>query len=425
MKEKIVICSIALLICFSSMVSYAQQAITFEDTVQNIGAIANETRNIITFRSEDNILLLNNKPFFPIGDYGNAREPFNCHTYNSTTTEFWLQQYQGNNKIFFGGNILFSTLHGTFWEEGYQEVLWGITHPNFMGWYSLDEPVWNYDRGTTNVTLNDLLSIYERIKGNETYEGDDPHHVVWMNFAAADVSDDVELWVKKRQDYAQAADVISVDVYNKGISGCPQCYPGSPWCVLDNPHLSVIGDFVDLLKNNVTLGEKPIFIVPQAWGDVNESEIRFQCYQAIIHGVNGIFFWWSAGGGGQWHLVLPDAENVAQELANLHDVLVAPTRQVTVTPTSGIETMVKRYHGDIYILSVNREHQGITANFNVSSLGLHPLLYASTAEIINEDTYIDISQSTFSLYYTPFDTHIIRIERTMIPASFICQALED
>jgi len=427
-KKKICSCiGLVFILSISSVSTYAYQQNIYVEFAKKIDSPGgyNGSGIVVTYRSGDNMLLINGTPFFPIGDYAGARYPFNSHNYNSTTTQFWLQQpYVEDRMIFFGGNILFSTLHNNFWENGYQQVLWGVNHPNFLGWHSLDEPRWKYDRGLTDVTVDDLLWIYDRIKGNETVEGDDPNHPIWMNFACADFSDDLDTWIEKRYLYSQAADIVSVDVYNKGLGGCPQCDAESPWCVLENPYLSVVGDFVDVLINNVTKGEKPVFIVPQAWGAVNESEIRFQCWQAIIHGVNGIYFWWSAGGNGQWQLVLPDALNVAEELVNLHDVLVARKIDKTVTATSGIESMVKRVNGDYYILAVNRNPQGVLAEFDLASLNLNMMLYYDSVELINEDIDIDIINDSFNIYFKPFDTHIIKIDGTMTYLDYISHAIE-
>ena len=137
-----------------------------------------------------------------------------------------------------------------------REIKTFMNHPALLAWYIADEPTGN------KVTSQTLETIYKVVK--ET----DPWHPVSIVFMAPFLS------AKK---YANALDIVMAD----------------PYPIPDLP-ASIVGDVADKLKK-VFYGEKPVWIVPQAFGggelwgrEPSVQEIRSMTYQSVINGATGI-----------------------------------------------------------------------------------------------------------------------------------------
>jgi len=336
--------------------------------------------------TEDNIILVDGKPFFPLGvyfeteqnqwhpdGYGELQEAgfnlinlmqetsallshansydiisnneipqdpcFGNHTYSNPANCNRILSLANNH------NLLIIADNAPFWSDGnyYSNfclgfpitqslreswvdnvVNWAANDDAFLGWCSLDEPVWSlspYNNSTLQARYNLLKDMYDIVKEK------DPNHIIHMNFAGAHPTEfspynwsDEEAraqYVEDLQLYSKAADIISVDIYPlRQFSGGGQ----ENYRLFDNCDISLIGDYTKLLVNDVVQNQKPVWIVLEAssrMGKDNRDQVyeghiagepypyeffRFEAYDAIVHGARGlIWYGWHDVGKDEAH----------------------------------------------------------------------------------------------------------------------------
>jgi len=256
-----------------------------------------------------------------------------------------------------------------------------------IGWWNKDEPVWlGYD-------IEPIAEAYNLLKQT------DPSRPVWMNFAQAHPSDNLQEYISDVREFSQYADIISVDVYPVHNS----CDEDSIYCVLENPEISVIGDFVDLYKQQILYDtNKPFWIILQGHGDtLTYNQLRFMSYQSIIHGATGIFyyFWWGFGG----ERYPEDLRLVTNQLSDLQNVITTHFEERQINTEDGIEYLKIFYEDELYIISVNRNNQVTQKTFNIDSTN-------TPITVLYEDRTLNTNnQGEFTDTFQPFDTHIYKI----------------
>jgi hypothetical protein len=137
-----------------------------------------------------------------------------------------------------------------------KEIKTFMDHPALLAWYISDEPTGN------KVSPETLKEIYKVVKDT------DPWHPVSIVFMAPFLSS---------TKYSDALDIVMAD----------------PYPIPDLPP-SFVGEVAGKLKKEFH-GEKPVWIVPQAFGggelwsrEPSIQEIRSMTYQSIINGATGI-----------------------------------------------------------------------------------------------------------------------------------------
>ena len=213
--------------------------------------------------------------------------------------------------------------------------------------------------------------------------------------------------------YAESADVVSIDIYpiynNKGArnpSGTDR------YNLFQDRTLSAIGKYQRLLNEEVLDHAKPTLAVLQAWTHrlragyiLTEDEVRFQAYDAIINGADGLmwFGWhvWGETNDDTWNRT---KEFVRDELGDpiLYPVLSADTsphhNSVSVN-TDDIEFLLKEYNGQQYLFAANTSHSTTHSGVTFSGLSSH----ATSAEVLFESRTVScsggqISGESFDVY---------------------------
>ncbi len=304
----------------------------------------------VTIR-DDEILLINGQPFFPIGMYSLAfddpvypsnpyqaladagfntvvvyDEDFYCSNdfhpllergvlcrYRSIPPDGCTSIYdntEANNLMIFGGRQIFSSRSQSVFD---QTFLCSQGRSSFLG-FNFDEPIWRYytnpsDWGSDHLRHDISLAEFQNLYNNIKLQN--PNALVWFAEPPAHkvlgegisscppsdpycfIDDDFNGWVTDMRSYSQATDIYSIHFYP--IPNNP-CNPGSSYCVFDNPELNVIGDIVDTVRRDVVDYAKPVWVTLQHRTDNNPyapdlAEKRFMAYESIIHGATGIFFY--------------------------------------------------------------------------------------------------------------------------------------
>jgi hypothetical protein len=239
---------------------------------------------------DDQTLLVNGTPFFPIGLYY-------AHEEMADVTGEALRKLRamGFNVIFFNGGldsgpsldrIREAGLHVWYRPPGEMyrdfDVLKEVVsrfgrHPAVLFWEMDDEPV-----------LNDVDRAAARI-GCRLVRRIDPYHPILCNQWFSNLGQTREMTA-----WARLADIYGFAVYPIPLSrwGARMALVKSGW-----PHaISVVGAQTDLWRSIAP--RKPIIPILQAWApDCIEDgsrafptyhEARFMAYQAVIHGAKGL-----------------------------------------------------------------------------------------------------------------------------------------
>lgn len=239
---------------------------------------------------DDQTILLNGVPFFPLGLYYAQDE-----IEDETGEGLRRLRAMGFNTIFFDGGLQSERLLDRIWSAGlhvwyrppgelYREfgllkqlVSKFARHPAVLFWEMDDEPVLNQ------------LRLRDADVGCRIVRGIDPYHPILCNQWLSSLSQDEEM-----QEWARLADLYGFSIY-----------PVPLWRWRDRmklveqgwPHsIAVVGCQTDLWKAYAP--DKPIIPVMQAWAwnclEDGEAayptyrECRFMAYQAVIHGAKGL-----------------------------------------------------------------------------------------------------------------------------------------
>ena len=127
-------------------------------------------------------------------------------------------------------------------------------------------------------------------------------------------------------------------------------------------------------------------------------------YQSIVAGAKGILYfeYWQAKRDKTW----PYLKRIGQEIKQLQPVLTAPTIALNVSATSGIETWVKQFKSDYYLIAINPDPEEITnATIHLNSLrniGIPEILFENARTVTFADNKIIDS-------FSGYDVHVYKI----------------
>lgn len=380
---------------------------------------------------EDNILLVNNRPFFPLGICKGSGLAMNdlllheLHQAGFNLIGFYgpvaKEKSQRNHDMEMADNynlmVIAGSLGGTYLREQTrsgkegdiavirelvkEDVLNMQGYNNFLGWW-IDEPVWG------GLPEEPLAEIYRQ------FYTLDPYHIYWINHAPRNSIE--ELAAANRFTDISGSDIYPVPE--------PQYHPSvtPDWTHSDLPNktLSVVGDETDKLTKTVG-GRKPIWMFLQGFGwgpdhkNVNDEmrrpnweETRFMAYNAIIHGAKGIGYYGVFEYGGRVYkssdqTLWSDVKRIIKELSRLSPVLVAYSaeRKISVSPEgSGIEFITKKCEGALYIIAANTKDKPTTVEFkNLSGTGRMKVLFEENREV-------EIIGNTFKDHFKGYEVHI-------------------
>jgi len=322
---------------------------------------------------DDNMLIAQGKPFFPIGIYeapgseaalGRLSEAgFNvCRAAGSpVAVKLALdksQQY-GLRMWLPIGSTLDLSKDADARRERLEEYVKQIgDHPGLLCWESIDEPAWG---------AQSAKGLYE---GYCYLRSLDQQRPIWTNHAPRNL-------ISTLAYYNRATDIAGCDIY-------PVPEP-STHSNLPNKTISVTGS--ETLKSIATVnGEKPVFMVLQGfgWGELSSSpesvakavmptfeQSRFMAYDAIVNGANGILYW------GTHYTRKPsrffsELKSVVSELSCLQEVLAARSYAGAASaciepPIPGVLTLHKSLGGRNFVFVVNETPEQVQAKLTVPS----------------------------------------------------------
>lgn len=354
---------------------------------------------------EHGFLLVDGKPFFPIGMYqfcGRQAEPdesvvkeaseagFNTTVYYHYAGTKPLElldicQRYGVKAFIYPSTPLGYQPRPLDRAKIVQDVKLRRNHPALLGWYLVDEP-----EGIGRADFEVTREFYQIVKETDT---EHPCSLVIMGPRAA-------------RDYRDCTDIMWIDPYP---------IPHSP--------VTYVTDCVSGAVQAVEK-DKPTWCVPQAFdwsvwktGKVNEvhrptpDEVRCMTYLALVHGAKGIIYWTHTGSKyyirdypEHWQAM----KRLAGELRTLSPVLLTAdvAAKLIVAPEGAtLDTMVKQLKDATYVFAVNHSSQPCRATFRLST-GVGP-----KAEVMFEDRILDLQKGSWTDDFKSLQVHVYRIPR--------------
>ena len=299
--------------------------------------------------------IVEGKPFFPLGMFSAkvdremldiyAEGPFNCLMpyVRPTKTEFDLCHEKGLKVIFFLNGGWGNADKGKGWIEN--RIATFKDHPATFAWYMSDEPSLGMAPGLA-------------VRRGWAHAAD-PDHPTWV----------VLDHPRNVRHYLDSFDVYAMDKYP---------IPNHP-----------IGDVVDSMRigNAATLGTRPTWYVPQAFGwgwlgrprthgrGPGRDELANMTWQSIACGANGVIYYSFGqvmrrsrdGSEDSFTNAWARVKSAAAEVKKYEAVLLsAETPPVVSGATEAVATRAWRHEGFIYLLAVNctREPQSVSLSLS-------------------------------------------------------------
>jgi hypothetical protein len=266
-------------------------------------------------------------------------------------------------------------------------------HPALLAWYISDEP------NGYKIPPEILEDIYNLIKEK------DPWHPVSIVFMAPFLSS---------RKYANSLDIVMADPYP-----------------LPDLQISMVGDVAGQLKNEFD-GEKPVWIVPQAFGggelwsrEPTIQEIRSMTWQAIIRGATGIQYFVRQGlnyfpkSTATWN----ECGRIAMEVAELTPWLLSDEASMPVVSYSpNVSVSSKTHDGQLIVMAVNKKNEPVNASIFIRGL------YNSKARVLFENRSVAVNGGVITDQISPFGSQVylitVNVEKTN-PSALLENLLKD
>lgn len=367
------------------------------------------TDRTVTIRRGDHMLVVQGKPFFPLGIYESPGTTgylkrlrdagFNLclsHGLPGDATPGFLDMLQAEGmKVWVpvSSTMDFSSDSASKRQKLTELVQRAGNHPALLMWESIDEPAWG---------SQDADGLYE---GYCFLRALDQQRPIWTNHAPRNL-------ISTLAYYNRATDIAGCDIYPVPV-GCGHSN-------LPNSQISVVGDETD--KNLTALGgDKPVFMVLQGfgWAELSKrppnapppvmptfAESRFMAYDAIVHGATGVLYWgthYTAKPSRFWS----ELRSLVSELAALQDVLAAPPytgddRARLQSETPGVRLLHKRLDSGNYVIVVNENTKAVQARVLV------PTIYAGKVRRLFEDQTLPLkADQVLTVPLEPFDVAVL------------------
>ena len=335
------------------------------------------TRNRVTLR-KDGAVLIDEKPFFPVGIYAVWKKDFNSNSFDRAFAELKANgfnvahTYNSGRTADFRAFMDAAARHGLrlFLASGQgancpdaQAVLEDVArervHPAVLAWYLADDTA-------SHVTPGQLAELTEAVRRI------DPDHIT----VQADV-------VGQPPFSNYSAFVGATDGF------LPELYPIRG----DDDVPRIITDMQTLRADIRAAGHPvktvwPIIQYFEGWGwprFPTADELRAMSFLALIHGANGLT-WYTYGGHGKNHGATHTPETwrtlceVAREISGLQEVLLAetvdaPQATVLAGPRQdsqghpALSVLAKRHQGKRYLLCANSAKAEIQAALALAGAG--------------------------------------------------------
>ncbi len=374
-------------------------------------------KNIVTIR-KDGAILIDGKPFFPIGLYAVWKRPFNhnsfdeafeglrkggfnlAHTYSSARgpefSNFMDSAARHGVKLYIasrkGANCMDI-------ESYLMDVVNERNHPAMLSWYLADDTA-------SHVGHEDLKLLHEAVRSI-----DNAHITVQ--------ADPVGFPNNSRyRDYVHSTDGF-----------LPEIYPVRKGAADDETVPKVIQDMktiqADLAANgypNKTIW--PIIQYFQGWTSWTRfptyDELRAMSFESIIHGGNGIT-WYTYGGWGDNHGCCDNEEvwgimcKVATQLHDLEDVFLTECYEKAEAPVivsgpekdkmgfDSISVLFKRVGDKQFLICANSAFHEVTATLKANG--------ATKGKVWFENRNVALTDGQFTDVFKPYDVHVYELTK--------------
>ncbi len=376
------------------------------------------TQNIVRLR-DDGFVLVDGKPFFPIGAYAVCKRECNnnsldqafadlkkagfnfAHTYSSTRNEnfqeFLAAAVKHGFKVWVASDAgANSTQVGNYLRTVAREY----KHPAILAWYLADDT-------SAHVSPEALTELHQAIRDL------DPSHLTVQADGVG--TPDTPNYLP----YVHATDAF-----------LPEIYPIRD-ADSDGP-AKVVSD-MQLIHANLAAEGNPVKSIWaiiqyfQGWTGWKRfptfAELRAMSFLAVIHGAHGIT-WYTYGGFKDNHGIADTPETwnniaaVATQLNQLSDMLTEPTPPQLEPPTIGsgptadslghpaISALLKIHQGNAYLLAASSAREPIQASFQLDAR----LAGKATAKVLFENRTAPLQNGLLTDDFKPYDVHIYQFQ---------------
>jgi len=361
----------------------------------------------------DKCVLVDGKPFFPIGVYsaGGARDfpilaeaGFNTvHSYawegkrHNDTGMQWLDDAHANGLMALVG-LYRPEVKKMDWTSSIERIATFRDHPALLAWHTMDEPSWDREEDSGKDYMPAAYALLKE------HDPDHPVTAVVCHFG------DTTL-------FEPSVDVMQADYYP---------IPPIPADWYSGTGFHGIKLFVDKWRA-ASGGAKPFWFVCQIFDfsvskeETNEipdewkrlptgQELRAMTYTAVAAGAKGILYWslsrligddWARG-------ILPrvkfweQLKSVVGELNVLMPVLTADTPEI-IADNNRVATLIKSDGRDTYIIAVNYER---SARETLIEL---PTLRQGLAQAVFGQGEFDLADGKLEMEFEPLEVKVLRL----------------
>lgn len=388
-------------------------------------------------------ILLNGRPFFPVGVFGMGYfDRFNGQVVSGDTRKAFKVQYQYcreagfNTVIDWAGygppdkpvedcqaNYDLARQYGLFviglpikhggvypGDTNYVDYairgIEGITpyiemarrHPAIIAYYSFDEPPPELP-GNSNKSMDDLLANYY----TKLYALD-PYHPVYMSLTRV---------IAKPRWFDTVADLLGS--HNYWLVSQPETLNWIPqWCEMIDRH-AIKADNPTILALQLEFFNDYTFMSP--------AEQRASTYFALVHGARSLMYF-----ALPFHhqAVVTQQAELSREIHTMAPALLtrSPVQKITFEPKEAmvtgwrpdlnfplVQTLLKnRPEGGQLLLAINAARQPVTTRFTVSSLTPR-----STVSNLFQNTMLAVSNGSFTETFEPLGTRAYVLTETRLP----------
>ena len=321
-----------------------------------------------TIPDEDGTLLVNGKPFFPIGLYHvNQADYSEVAKLGINTVQYWT--WDGKNGLEKASanrlKAIFELNHKN--EQIVRDVVKQYADdPTILMWYGLDEPA-----EASHALAQTMLGTF-----NEA----DAHHPVYMVSCRPDIFD----------EQSKFGNVFAHDPY------------GSPQKALEW-----------MQKANAAVeNRKPVIVVPGVFGKETAAELRATVYLSLANDARGIMWYpWSQTGGGPAGIGLknsPEQQAVIRELCTeinaLYPALTAATRVPFQSADGKLQAIHCSQSKKEYILLVNGTTEKVESEMIIPSGETRGREFRDFFKKRND--VLPVTQNRFKVSLDPYETRV-------------------
>ena len=325
-------------------------------------------REAQTIADEDRTLLVNGKPFFPLGLYHvNKADYPQVAKLGINTVQFWT--WDGRDGLeraaAAGLKVIFELNHKNA-EIVTDVVSQYAANPAILMWYGLDEPA-EASHGLAEVMLG-------------TFREKDDQHPVYMVSCRPDIF----------REQAKFGDVFAHDPY------------GSPQKALDW-----------MRKANAAVDHrKAVIVVPGVFGKETAAELRATAYLSLANDARGIMWYpWSQTGGGPAGIGLKNSaeqqaviKELCSEIRTLHPALTAPVRVPFQSGDGKLQGIYCRNGSRQYVLIVNSTMEEIDSEATIPGDGR---IDRTLQDLFGKrEDKLTITQSRLRISLRPYETRV-------------------